>query len=308
MKKEDFEFILFDRIEKIKQINELLDLEKNSYIAYSGGKDSTVLSYLVDLALPNNKIPRVFSNTGIEYTDMVKYVKSRALKDDRIVILTQTRNIKQTLEKYGYPFKAKEHADKVNLFNKIGFSKTITEYLTKTNGFGCPDILRYQFKDQVKLNFSGQCCIKLKEELQEKWQKENKKTVTITGMKKEEGGARKRLTCLTRKNRKFHPLSVVSEEWEDMFVEIYNIELCKLYYPPFNFKRTGCKGCPNNKHIQEDLLVMKKYLPAEYKQCLKLWKYTYDEYDRIGYRLSYNILNQMDIFDFISKEEENEKI
>ena len=69
------EFLLADRIAKIKSINELYDLENNAYISFSGGKDSTVLSHLVDEALPNNKIPRVFINTGIEYKLLVAFVE-----------------------------------------------------------------------------------------------------------------------------------------------------------------------------------------------------------------------------------------
>ena len=61
------EFLLSDRITKIKSMNDMYDLEHNAYISFSGGKDSTVLHYLLDEALPNNKIPRLFLNTGIEY-------------------------------------------------------------------------------------------------------------------------------------------------------------------------------------------------------------------------------------------------
>ena len=61
------EFLLRDRIAKIKSINEQYDLENNAYLSFSGGKDSTVLHYLLDEALPENKIPRLFLNTGIEY-------------------------------------------------------------------------------------------------------------------------------------------------------------------------------------------------------------------------------------------------
>lgn len=64
------EFMLQDRIAKIKSINEQYDLENKAYISFSGGKDSTVLHYLIDEALPGNKIPRVFLNTGIEYKDV----------------------------------------------------------------------------------------------------------------------------------------------------------------------------------------------------------------------------------------------
>lgn len=69
------EFLLQDRIAKIQSINKLYDLENNAYISFSGGKDSTVLSRLIDLALPNNKIPRVYINTGIEYKNIVSYVE-----------------------------------------------------------------------------------------------------------------------------------------------------------------------------------------------------------------------------------------
>ena len=45
----DNEFLLLDRIDKIQAINKQLDLENNAYIAFSGGKDSTILHYLIDL-------------------------------------------------------------------------------------------------------------------------------------------------------------------------------------------------------------------------------------------------------------------
>ena len=70
------EFLLQDRIAKIKSINQMYDLENNAYISFSGGKDSTVLHYLLDKALPNNKIPRVYFNTGIEYKDIYICQKS----------------------------------------------------------------------------------------------------------------------------------------------------------------------------------------------------------------------------------------
>lgn len=106
----DNELILFDRIEVIKNVNKQYDLENNAYISFSGGKDSTILHYLIDMALPNNRIPRVFINTGIEYNYIVDFVKELASKDDRFVILKPTQAIKPMLEKYGYPFKSKQHS------------------------------------------------------------------------------------------------------------------------------------------------------------------------------------------------------
>ena len=116
MNKEEFEFLLFDRIEKIKQINEQYDLENNTYISFSGGKDSTVLSHLIDLALPNNNIPRVYKDTGIEYPQVRKFVRKMVLNDKRYIYIKPEKNIKKTLKKVGYPFKSKQHSHNFQIY------------------------------------------------------------------------------------------------------------------------------------------------------------------------------------------------
>lgn len=71
---EDFEMTLFDRLEVIRAT--LQDVpEDKAYISFSGGKDSTVLSHLIDEAIPNNNYDRVFINTGIEYNKIVDFVE-----------------------------------------------------------------------------------------------------------------------------------------------------------------------------------------------------------------------------------------
>lgn len=287
MTQDEFEFVLTDRIAKIQAINKQLDLENNSYIAFSGGKDSTILHYLIDIAIPNNKIPRVYANTGIEYNLMVKFVKELAQQDNRIIILNQNKNIIQTLKTYGYPFKSKEHSDRVNAFNNGSQARYLKNYLDydAPQGYKCPKKLLYQFEEKGKYNYSKQCCYKLKKDLSHRFECWSNRRINITGMKNEEGGNRAKLTCLTNKNKSFHPLIVVSDEWENEFIKRFNIKLCELYNPPYNFKRTGCKGCPYNKNIQKDLKTMFELLPNEYYQCLHLWKPVYDEYIRIGYRL-----------------------
>jgi 3'-phosphoadenosine 5'-phosphosulfate sulfotransferase (PAPS reductase)/FAD synthetase len=90
-------------------MNELYDLEHKAYISFSGGKDSTVLSKLFDLAIPENQIPRVYINTGIDYRAIIDFVKEYGKRDGRLQIIRPSQNIKQILETYGYPFKSKEH-------------------------------------------------------------------------------------------------------------------------------------------------------------------------------------------------------
>ncbi|MGX8833992.1 hypothetical protein ACWG0P_07240 [Amedibacillus sp. YH-ame6] len=88
--------------------------------------------------------------------------------------------------------------------------------------------------------------------------------------------------------KKFHPLLKVTNEWENWYITERNIELCKLYYPPYNFVRTGCKGCPFALTLQDQLETMARLLPNERKQCEYIWKPVYEEYRRIGYRLKNN--------------------
>lgn len=299
----DNELLLFDRLEVIRQANEKYDLEHNAYLSFSGGKDSTILHYLLDTALPNNCIPRVFINTGIEYNYIVDFVKELASKDDRFVILKPSQAIRPMLEKYGYPFKSKEHSLYVNIYQTKGeLSKTYQRYINPNENrqtFGCPSILKYQFSKDFKLKVSNKCCFKLKKEPAKKWSKDNNKTIILTGMRKEEGGTRANIKgcILTDKKgnlKKFHPLLVVDDDWEEWFIEKHNIKLCKLYYEPFNFKRTGCKGCPYSLDLQEQLTTMELYLPNERKQCEAIWAKIYEEYRRLNYRLKKD--EQMKLF------------
>lgn len=206
------------------------------------------------------------------------------------------------LEKEGYPFKSKEHSLYVSEFQRMGEkSACYTRYLhpeEKRKRYGCPKILRYQFTSDFNLKISKKCCDRLKKEPMHNWQKEHKKTFTITGMRADEGGSRNNITCFNLKNKRFHPLAVVSEQWENWFISEYNIEICDIYKPPYNFERTGCKGCPFALHLQEELDTLEKYFPAERKQCEIIWKPVYDEYRRLGYRLKKKEPRQYRIEDF----------
>lgn len=109
------EFILQDRLGVIRDtINKYG--EENFYLSFSGGKDSTVVHHLLDMAIPGNKIPRVFSNTGIEYKANVRFVQS--IKDERFVIIPPSKNIPKTLEKVGYPFKSKQYSEHYAIYRR----------------------------------------------------------------------------------------------------------------------------------------------------------------------------------------------
>lgn len=290
MTEQENEMLLNDRIMKIQSIVRKYGVE-NFYISFSGGKDSTVLSALVDMALPNNKIPRVYANTGIELNMIKDFVIELSKTDNRIQIIKPAIPIKKMLEKEGYPFKSKHHAQMWSIWNNDHSNLSAIKYRDGLYNFSsnqCPKILKYQFSDDFNIKLSDKCCFRLKEEPLKKWQEENGKLYAILGIMPEEGGRRESALCLAFKDKgrmNFQPLVVCTKDWEDWFIKTYNIKICDIYKPPYNFNRTGCKGCPFNIHIKKDLDTLEKYFPEERKQCEIIWKPVYDEYRRIGYRL-----------------------
>jgi 3'-phosphoadenosine 5'-phosphosulfate sulfotransferase (PAPS reductase)/FAD synthetase len=293
----EHEFILEDRIAKIQSIIKQGG-EERFYLSFSGGKDSTVLHYLLDEAIPNNTIPRVFINTGIEYKMIVDFVKGLAINDNRFVILNAGKNIKKTLDEVGYPFKSKVHSLMVGQYQKGSRAKSVLYYKTRQGKFRCPKKLLYQYDEDFPIKLSDKCCYEFKKKPLAQYKSESGRTIVLTGMRKEEGGRRANMSCIVTDKagniKMFHPLAVVSEQWEEWFIEKFNIKLCDLYYEPYNFKRTGCKGCPYSLDLQEQLTTMELYLPNERKQCETIWKPVYEEYRRIGYRLKKD--EQMKLF------------
>lgn len=290
----DNEFLLHDRLTKIKSVIEEYG-ENNFYVAFSGGKDSTVLSHLLDMALPTNKIPRVYANTGIELNMIRDFVLELQKEDNRIVIIKPSVPIKKMLEAEGYPFKSKSHSEFVHRYQNSGKTLSVKQYLGERDDKepwqrSCPKSLKYQFTGENTLKISDKCCIRLKEDPVKRWSNENNKPYGIVGVMRAEGGRRRTAKCIVFTNKgknlsKFQPLVAITKDWEDWFIKEYNIRICDIYKEPYNFERTGCKGCPFVINLQEELDTLEKYLPSERKQCEIIWKPVYDEYRRLGYRL-----------------------
>lgn len=234
----DNELLLQDRIQKIQTVIDKYG-EENFYISFSGGKDSTVLSALVDMALPDNKIPRVYADTGIELNMIRDFVIDMAKNDERVEIIKPTVPIKKMLEEEGYPFKSKEYSAIHAQWEKDGFRThwvksylQIDEVKNKIDGYACPKILRYQFDNKFIMKISDQCCKKIKEEPLKQWAKTNNKLYSIVGVMKSEGGRRNNAVCLAFSGKKlkyFQPLVPVTKEWEEWFIDTYNIKICDIY-------------------------------------------------------------------------------
>lgn len=292
----DYELELFDRLEVIKA-TVAKHGEENFYLSFSGGRDSTMLHYLVDKALPGNSIPRVYMNTGLELSEVVKHVKSMAKEDPRIIIVNSTIPVRKSLDDNGYPFKSKEFSRYADIYFRRGFTKSVKRYFDfneRRQVF--PSKLKCVFEPGFPLHISDKCCEIRKEKPIWEWAKEHGKSIALVALVGGEGGRRDSFSkgkdgqthCFVERSSRqkyFYPLRKVDMDFVNEFIKRENIRLCSLYYPPFSFRRTGCKGCPFAIDLQEQLDALEDHFPAERRQCEAIWKPVYDEYRRLGYRL-----------------------
>ena len=155
--------------------------EGKCYVSFSGGKDSTVLAYLVARYLSSFRTPPwsltlVFVNTGLEYPEIQKFVNTYA--DWRrhefphvtveLVRLRPKMNIRQVVRKYGYSIVSKEVAAYVEEARVKPDGRSAArlrgEYL-RSNGtpsdFNCQ---KWEYLLFAPFTISSRCCAVMKKQ------------------------------------------------------------------------------------------------------------------------------------------------
>ena len=97
--------------------------EDGVYVAFSGGKDSTVLMDIVRNQCGYKDVPGVFVDTGLEYPEIREFVKTY----DNIEWLKPKMNFKAVIDKYGYPMISKEVSECV--YGAKKYLQAITEQI-----------------------------------------------------------------------------------------------------------------------------------------------------------------------------------
>lgn len=128
-------------------------------VSYSGGKDSSVLLWLVRDMYP--EVPAVFCHTGLEYPEVVQQVQ----QTQNHVILRPEIHFSDVVKRYGWPMASKKIARGVSIVrHRTGKNENVRRlYLEginrhghKVNGFKIP--LRWRFLFDAPFECSDKCC------------------------------------------------------------------------------------------------------------------------------------------------------
>lgn len=270
------------------------------YLAFSGGKDSTLMVALCDWLCNKmgwSEFPLVFNNTTNEYQEILEFVKSYG---DRVTWLRPKMTFAQSLEKNGYPLVSKEQAQRISEARN-----TKSEYLRNLRLNGVVRTSKSTGKDYVSgkisekwkylvyedVEVTSKCCDILKKAPVAKFEKETG-LHPIIGVTASESNLRKQqyvkaggCNDFTGKRFKCKPLSLFTEEDVWALIGKLNIPICSIYFDKEidgqivqGEKRTGCAYCAFGVHFEDpDNTKFHRLQKREPKRWASMM-------DKLGYR------------------------
>jgi len=239
----------------------------NVYVSFSGGRDSTVLLHLVRTMFP--EVPGVFVNTGLEYPEIVAFVKTMP----NVVTLRPKVPFHQVIEKYGWPVISKEQSQ---FLHEMRTTKSESLRNTRLHGnrWGQSKISeKWKFLIEAPFKVSHMCCKKLKKDPMNAWCKETGRQPMMGNMAEESSlraVAAQRYSCNAYECKR--PTSKPLTYWTQRDVKEY-LRITGIPYSPIydmGYERTGCMFCLFGTHLEapNKIQVLSKTHPKHHDYIL----------------------------------------
>lgn len=203
----------------------------NVYVAFSGGKDSTVLLHIVRQIYPD--VPAVFVNTGLEFPEVQAFARSQ----ENVTVLKPEMNFRKVIETYGYPVVSKRVADTVEYGSKPGSYrwKELHGEIMRSNGtpseFNCE---KWCYLLNAPFKVSSRCCNIMKKKPMKKYSKETGRVPIIATMAEESRSRRSTwmkqgCNAFSKKDPTSQPMSFWTENDVLEYLYTYSVPYASVY-------------------------------------------------------------------------------
>lgn len=223
------------------------------YVAFSGGKDSTVLLYLARTMFPD--IRAMFVDTRLEYPEIRDFVRQHP----NIDVCRPKMNFKQVIEEYGFPVISKEVAKNIHCARRVPDGKVAqrfdsnSDYCRKYGERFCMESYRFLLESPFKI--SDRCCYVMKKAPATEYEKANGLmpivgTMAAESKLRETEWVKRGCNSFDSKRPISRPMSFWTEQDVLEFIKLKKLPISSVYGEivgdrETGFKTTGCNrtGC-----------------------------------------------------------------
>lgn len=256
--------------------------EGDVYVAFSGGKDSTVLLDIARKLYPN--ILGVFVDTGLEWPE----IKSEIVKKtENIETIRPKIGFKDVIEKYGFPVISKTQAQYIYEYRTTN-SEKLKSYRWNGNKNKSYKISeKWKFLVDAPFKISDKCCDIIKKDPNKDFEKRTGLRPILGNMasesnQRQESYVKYGCNAFGLKRETSKPLSFWTEQDILQYIYINKIPLASVYgeiirdrdgnLSTTKQKRTGCMFCLFGIHLdnidKNRFHIMKEMHPKHYEYCI----------------------------------------